>query len=229
MAAKLTLTRCIVEGGKTTEKRDKGDIFKTTINPADYKHSHAINYSGAANSEDAAIGKSNRIAKYNNVQAETVAFTLMLDATGVVPDTNGKTIASQITQLKFIAYTYDGKEHEPNVVKITWGRGLTAFYGRMTSMNVDYTLFKADGTPLRAKVAMSFMSFVTAMEEALTAKRSSPDMTHLVRVQAGDTLPLLCQRIYRDPSRYREIAALNGLDGFRTLPPDTMLRFPPIR
>ena len=61
------------------------------------------------------------------------------------------------------------------------------------------------------------------------AQRSSPDMTHTVRVRAGDTLPLLCQQIYRDASKYVDIARLNGLDGFRHLAPDTVLQFPPMR
>jgi nucleoid-associated protein YgaU len=67
------------------------------------------------------------------------------------------------------------------------------------------------------------------MEEALRAQRSSPDMTHTVRVKAGDTLPLLCQRIYRDASKYLEIARLNDLDGFRALAPGSELQFPPMR
>jgi nucleoid-associated protein YgaU len=96
-------------------------------------------------------------------------------------------------------------------------------------MTVDYTLFRASGEALRAKVAMNFVSFATQVEEALRAQRSSPDMTHVVTVRAGDTLPLLCQRIYRDASKYVEVARLNDLDGFRALEPDTVLRFPPMR
>ena len=131
--------------------------------------------------------------------------------------------------LKAIVYSYNGSDHEPNVVKIAWGRGLTAFYGRLESMSANYTLFRATGEALRAKVDLSFISFSTQMEEALRAQRSSPDMTHMVRVRAGDTLPLLCQRIYSDASKYLEIARLNDLDGFRALPPDTVLHFPPMR
>ena len=132
-------------------------------------------------------------------------------------------------QLKAIVYSYSGSDHEPNVVKIAWGRGLTAFYGRLESMSADYTLFRPTGEALRAKVALSFISFSTQMEEALRAQRSSPDMTHTVRVKAGDTLPLLCQRIYRDASKYLEIARLNDLDGFRALAPGSELQFPPMR
>ena len=153
----------------------------------------------------------------------------MLDGTGVVADAAGQSVADQMRTLKAIVYSYNGSNHEPNVVKIAWGRGLAAFYGRMESMSASYTLFRPSGEALRAKVELGFISFSTQMEEALMAQRSSPDMTHVVRVRAGDTLPLLCERIYRDASKYLEIARLNGLDGFRSLPPDTVLNFPPMR
>ena len=224
---KLSITRCTVEGGQTTEH--PGDVFRAAINPADYKHSFGIAYSGSNPDDGRPIGKSGVTPKFSSVNSEKIAFSIVLDGTGVVPDAAGRAVADQMRQLKAIVYSYSGSDHEPNVVKIAWGRGLTAFYGRLESMSADYTLFRPTGEALRAKVALSFISFSTQMEEALTAQRSSPDMTHTVRVKAGDTLPLLCQRIYRDASKYLEIARLNDLDGFRALAPGSELQFPPMR
>ncbi|MEM8571099.1 MAG: peptidoglycan-binding protein [Pseudomonadota bacterium] len=227
--AKLTLTRCTVEDGQTTEQSGSSDIFEVSINPADYKHTYGISYSSASPDEGGPIGKSGVTPKFSNVSGEKVSFSITIDGTGVVEDEQDRTVGEQIDSLKTIAYTYSGTDHEPNVVKISWGSGLTAFYGRMESMTVNYTLFKATGEALRAKVDLSFVSFCTQMEEALSAQRSSPDMTHTVQVRAGDTLPLLCQKIYRDASKYVEIAQINGLDGFRALAAGTVLRFPPMR
>jgi nucleoid-associated protein YgaU len=223
---KLSMTRCTVEGGQT---RESSDVFRVTINPADYKHSFSIAYSGAKPEDSRPIGKSGVTPRFSTVNSEKISFSIVLDGTGVVPDAAGQTVADQIRALKAIVYAYSGSDHEPNVVKIAWGRGLTAFYGRLESMTANYTLFRATGEALRAKVDMSFISFATQMEEALRAQRSSPDMTHTVRVRAGDTLPLLCQKIYRDASRYLAIARLNDLDGFRALTPGTELKFPPMR
>jgi nucleoid-associated protein YgaU len=66
-------------------------------------------------------------------------------------------------------------------------------------------------------------------EEALRANRSSPDMSHLIEVKAGDTLPLLCYRVYRDSSYYLEVARQNKLTDFRDLKPGSKLHFPPLR
>jgi nucleoid-associated protein YgaU len=227
--AKLTITRCTVDGGQSIAQSGPANVFKATINPADYKHSYGISYSGRGPESGQPIGKAGVTPKFSAVSAEKVAFSIVLDGTGVVADAAGMTVADQVAKLKAIVYTYSGSDHEPNVVKLAWGTGLRAFYGRLESMTVDYTLFRATGEALRAKVALGFISFSTQMEEALRAQRSSPDMTHVVRVRAGDTLPLLCQRIYRDASKYMEVARANGLDGFRDLAPDTVLRFPPMR
>ena len=223
---KLSITRCTVEGGQTAES---SDVFHVTINPADYKHSFSIAYSGARPEDGRPIGKSGVTPKFSATNSEKISFSIVLDGTGVVPDAAGRSVADQMSALKAIVYAYSGTDHEPNVVKIAWGRGLAAFYGRLESMTANYTLFRATGEALRAKVELSFISFSTQMEEALAAQRSSPDMTHWVRVRAGDTLPLLCQRIYRDPAKYVAIARLNDLDGFRALAPGTELKFPPMR
>jgi nucleoid-associated protein YgaU len=51
----------------------------------------------------------------------------------------------------------------------------------------------------------------------------------MVEVRDGDTLPLLCQRVYNDCGRYLEVARANKLANFRDLQPGTWLRFPPLK
>ena len=104
-------------------------------------------------------------------------------------------------------------------------------------MTANYTLFRPTGEALRAKVDLELHQLRHPDGGGAAAQRSSPDMTHTVRVRAGDTLPLLCQKIYRDASKYLEIARLNDLDGFRALAPgsgaeipaDAMSRLAPCR
>ena len=96
-------------------------------------------------------------------------------------------------------------------------------------MSMDYTLFKPSGLPLRAKVKLSFTGFQSKDEKALRANRSSPDLDHVVEVKAGDTLPLLCYRIYKNSGYYTDVAKVNNLVNFRNLVPGTRLHFPPLR
>lgn len=223
---RLRFTRCKVTSGKPEPLTDDDDRFEVPINPADFKRNFGISYDDEQ--AEKPLGKSGFPLNFNKVKSETLSFSITLDGTGVVPNTRDKPVADQVKTLRSIVYDYSGEEHEPTPVQITWGEGLK-FTGRLTSMDCDYTLFDPDGLPLRVKIALSFSEFMTAVEEALKAKRNSPDMTHQVQTRAGDTLPLLCEQIYKDPGRYAEVAAFNGLDGFRAIAPGTILRFPPIR
>lgn len=227
--AKLRITRCSVENDQTKPMSGPSNVFEAVMNPADYKHEYAISYAGAEDAERQPLGDSNPTTKYNRTKPENISFALTVDGTGVVPDKNKQSVSDQITKLRNIVYKYESSEHEPNVVQISWGRGLTEFIGRMSSMSIDYTLFRPSGEALRAKIALSFVSYQTRLEEAVTSNRQSPDMSHRILVRAGDTLPLLCQRIYGDPGKYREVARWNGLDGFRVLDPGMTLLFPPMR
>ncbi|WP_187428041.1 hypothetical protein ROLI_001570 [Roseobacter fucihabitans] len=227
--AKLKIIRCKVNNDQIEAQSGDDNIFEATINPEKYTHKMGLKYSGTSQAGAGAIGKSAAITKFASTEPEKLDFSITLDGTGVVASTRDTTVADQITKLRDIAYDYDGDTHEPNPVKVVWGEGLDAFFGRLTSLSVEYTLFHPDGAALRAKITLAFVEAITEAQEAREAGRNSPDMTHMVRVRQGDTLPLLCQQIYSDASRYLEVARLNNLDGFRTLVPNTLLRFPPVR
>ena len=102
------------------------------------------------------------------------------------------------------------------------------FFGRLESMATQYTLFKPSGDPLRAKVDLGFTGFMSTKEAELVSNRSSPDLSHRIEVRQGDTLPLLCSRIYGDPLYYLDVARFNGLSDFRRLTPGAKLHFPPL-
>ena len=96
-------------------------------------------------------------------------------------------------------------------------------------MKEDITLLKASGEPLRANITLSFTEYKTPQEASKEANMSSPDLTHVVEVVAGDTLLLLCDKFYKDSSYYLQVAQINNLQGFRNLEPGTKLKFPPLR
>ena len=229
---KLTITRCRVDkgSGETSPLSGSGNVFDVMINPASYKRGYSIRYS--SEECETTVGATAVESNFASMGAETVGFELIIDGTGAIGSAPGAPeVKVQLEQLKDVVYRYQGDEHEPSVVQLSWGQLDAApqlFTGRMTTMTVDYTMFEPSGAPLRAKVALAFVSYRTRAEAALRANLSSADMSHLIRVRAGDTLPGLCHRLYNDSSLYLRVARENGIASFRSLEPGTLLYFPPM-
>ncbi|MBI1835301.1 MAG: peptidoglycan-binding protein [Burkholderiales bacterium] len=172
------------------------------------------------------LGQSGSEAKFHASQPEKLSLKeLVLDGTGAVPGTT-MTVKQQVESLRDAVYTYVGMKHEAPIVQVVWGSLI--FYGRVENLKFDYTLFKPNGEPLRAKISLTFVEYISPAEIVKEEGKKSPDLTHLVQVRAGDTLPLLCDRIYRDSRYYMDVARINGLSSFRHLTPGMTLRFPPL-
>ena len=200
--------------------------FTAQINPDKYTHTSRVLYNRTQ-----AQGSNGGSPDFNRIPSEVVTFELVFDGTGVVPAAlpgvlpfTGDGIIEQLDALKKLVFTYNGKIHSPNYLKLSWGTLL--FKCRLGQLTVTYTMFKPDGTPLRARARAVFVGFTDEVELAKLAKRSSPDMTHVVTVKAGDTLPLLCYRVYGESRFYLQVAAANDLTNFRDLRAGTQLVFP---
>ena len=220
---KLKISPCTVDDSGNVSV-DDGSSFEVMLNPSSYSHSYSISYN-----KKEAMGQLGSDTKFSGVKPEKVNFDIIIDGTGVVDlgDAEAPDVKQQVNALTDIVYKYDGGNHEPNHVRILWGSLI--FFGRLESMSVEYTLFKPGGEPLRAKIKLAFSGFMSKEEEALRANRSSPDLSHLIEFKAGDTLPSLCYRVYKDCSYYLEVARVNDITNFRDIRPGTKLHFPPLR
>jgi phage tail protein X len=204
--------------------RQAGDPFLVIVNPARYSHGYTIKYVNPQ-----AQGSTGGSPRFNKIPSETVSFELVFDGTGVIPSTtaSGMTdVQKQLDAFKSVVFNYSGKIHSPKFLILAWGTLL--FKCRLTSLSISYTLFKPDGTPLRATAETSYCGYTDEDELAKLASRSSPDVTHLVTLKAGDTLPMLCWDIYGTSAYYVQVARANGLAGFRDIPVGTRLLFPPL-
>jgi hypothetical protein len=198
------------------------------INPEQYTQSNTIVYD-----DTQAQGSSAGSPDYNRTLSEVLTFQLIFDGTGVVPTTipgivpyTQDGIVTQLNEFMQLAFNYDSDIHSPNFIQLSWGT--LVFNCRLSTLNITYTLFKPDGTPLRAKADVKFIEYQAPPDTALDDDAHSPDMSRVVTVRGGDTLPLLCYDIYGSSVYYTEIARINGMDGFRELIPGTQILFPPL-
>lgn len=186
-------------------------VYELMLNPDKLQWGRSIQYN-----EEAAVDSSGPSSKYSKTQSEKLSFELVIDCTGVV-DAKRVDLPAEIRQLSRVIYDYNGKIHRPNYIVVNWGSGL-AFKCVLTSFSLSYTFFKPNGTPLRAKASLEFASYTDLDTLARKEKKESPDMSHLITVVAGDSLPQIAHEIYRSPKHYVHIAraipgsfALHGL------------------
>lgn len=224
---KLKIWPCKI-GDKGVAKPDEDrEPYVVMVNPVNYRHDHSITYDTDNDRSRGAtpMGLSAGQPRYQSTQPEDLSFEVLIDGTGVISSRTD--VSDELTKLKALLYTYSGGIHQTPVVYLGWGT--FSFTGRLKTMGLKYTLFKPTGEPLRARVSLTFQSYLSAAEEARKANKTSPDLTHHVEIKAGDSLPLLCYRIYRSSSYYLQVARINGLTNFRNLEPGTTLSFPPLR
>lgn len=222
----LKITRVNVQPDGTMELDERKSMtFTALLNPSEFQHQREIAYSGLRT-----LGQLGSEMKFDAVGPDRIKFALLFDGTGAVPtDTAAdavKEVVTWVAELNRVVYVYDGTRHQPGHVRVLWGTLI--LFGRMQSMSINYTLFKPSGEPLRAKVDLSFVGFLSQKQSSLMANRSSPDLSHEVLVRQGDTLPLLCHRIYGDAAYYPEVARFNDLADFRRLQAGRVLHFPPL-
>ena len=198
-----------------------GNPYVLMINPDNIKLQKAIDYN-----EQQAPATSSTSQKFKSIPSDKLTFDTVIDCTGIV-DAKRTDMSKEIKALETIIYTYNGKIHRPNFVKVQWGENIT-FNGVLNSIDISYTLFRPDGSPLRAKIALVFSQYISPSTETKIISPKSPDLTHIVSVVEGMSLPQLCLQTWDDDSLYIEVAKFNNLNKFRNLGGVNKLLFPPV-
>lgn len=180
------------------------------FNPSDYTVSQDINYAKAA-----VPGLSQPLLQFVNGNVPTLEMELFLDSNEAVVS-NGRLIAAagtdvrvltrQITNLMMI----DSTTHAPPVAVFTWSSlTFTCVLARVTQ---KFVMFLGDGTPVRARLQVSFQGFNNSNTEAKEVKRQTADYTKSHIVAQGDTLSKIAGLVYGNPALWRPIGMSNGLE-----------------
>jgi Contractile injection system tube protein len=216
------------------------DTYTVQVNPSSYTFVRQLNYSYQSGQ-----GASTGEAVYTDSSPVSLDFEFLFDGTGVVPKPSELgdiplvgaiasalspsepfVVEDEIAKFDALVYDYDGEIHRPRQLLLVWGS--LVFSCVLTSLNYRFTLFKQDGTPLRAVAACTFSESISESERVRRENASSPDLTHLRDVQDGDTLPALAYQVYGNPKLYLEVARVNTLVDFRRLRAGKRLSFPPV-
>jgi len=208
-------------------KKDGGKKdFKLPINPETFTRNLKVE-------RDTTKGHGNNQTnpKFVGTAPEELKIEFILDGTntleGYLKPLKTMPVKDQLKKLLECVYDYDGSIHSPRYLKIHYGSELK-LYCVLTSLDINYTLFNADGSPLRAKISANFLQYVAPKTRAKKERNSSPDLTHRRVVKAGDRLDLMTAEIYDNPGYLLQVARSNELTTIRTLRAGLELLFYPL-
>jgi hypothetical protein len=231
MAARKKLEKLIIRS--FTDRKFQNEIkslaFVTPINPETFTKNYKVSVD-----KQQGHGNQGTEIRYRSSAPEELRLEFILDGTKTMEGYKGKTsgyinkpVHDQLKDFLNCAYKMDGPIHRPNFLIVMWGSEIN-FRCVLSNVDINYTLFEPDGSPIRVKITATFLHHKSREEILAEAKLSSPDLTHYRKVTQGDRLDNLSFSIYNDPGYLSELANYNALTTVRKLKPGTQLSFPPL-
>ncbi len=205
----------------TFSNSDKVGEFAVRYNPSSIDHKYNICFD-----EGQAVGASASENKFRNSKPEEISFDLIFDNTFIAEDEKNFDVSKALKDFKKLVVDFNGDIHRTNYVRLSWGE--LSFKGQVKDISFTYTAFTAKGIPLKATAKLTFVEVVNIAERLAEENKSSPDLTHIITVKEGDTLPGLCYKIYSNPAYYLEVARVNKIDNFRKLRAGDRVILPPL-
>jgi nucleoid-associated protein YgaU len=201
-----------------------GEKIAVMFNPEEYTLQRENNFA-----QIAVPGLSAPIIQFVHGNQQTLEMELFLD-TYEAHQSGGRRLnqagddvrklAGKVTDLMNIIPA----THAPPVLLFTWASlTFTCVLSRATQR---FIMFKPDGTPVRARLNVTFSQYSNAELEAKEIKRETADYTKIHVVRQGETLASIAQAVYGNPQLWRPIALRNGVDDPRSLTPGMQLVVP---
>jgi nucleoid-associated protein YgaU len=89
-----------------------------------------------------------------------------------------------------------------------------------------FVMFLGNGTPVRARLQVSFQGYSNSTNTAKELKLQTADYSKSYTVAQGDTLSKIAGMVYGNPQLWRPIGMNNGLDDSITLTAGQQLLVP---
>lgn len=208
-----------------------GEPLVVQINPESYTRQKKI-----VHCENQTPGSTGADLAFVRIEPEELHFDFMFDTTGVVKETSIlPTVINPFAEINnvisivdaFVKGIYDGNIHRSKYLEISWGTLL--FKCVLTSLDIEYKLFKPDGTPIRAVAKATFKEFKPQKLRTAEEGKLSPDITHRKTFMASDRITLMAKNVYSSDIFYIDAAQANNLTSFRKIKTGSDLYFPPIK
>lgn len=194
------------------------------FNPKEY----TIQKGASWESKPARGSKTATMPEYKGPEPQSMTIEVFLDETGST-DAPSAGLAKDVKTLFSccipLADTLKSKKPSPPWVLFGWGNTVL-FKAYVKQVSVKYTLFKPDGTPIRAAASVTLQEIPSdAARQNPTSGTLTVHRTHTV--VAGDTLASIAYAEYGSAALWRAVAEANRLDDPMRLRTGTSLLIPP--
>jgi hypothetical protein len=214
----MPLEKAIITNTITNER------IPVMFNPQEYTVNKDINYA-----QSAVPGLSGPILQFVSGNMQTLEMELLLDTyeehrsgsrTLNRAGQDVRNLVRKITDLMRI----NPDTHAPPVLLFTWSS--LHFKCVLARASQRFIMFKPDGTPVRARLTVTFNEYIDAEREAKEVGRQTADFTKIHVVAQDETLSGIAARLYEDPHQWRPIAIANDIDNPRAIFVGQRLRIP---
>jgi hypothetical protein len=196
-----------------TPVNPEGPSFSALFNPTEYTVAKANHIAEAA-----VPGLEAPILQYISGNTRTLDMDLYFDTYEERTDVRAAT--DSVYNLLLIA----PETHAPPICEIAWGS--FTFCGVLDHVSGKFTLFLANGTPVRATLSVSFKEFIDIDALVQVQPTESADHRKTRVVKSGDRIDNIASKEYGDPGSWRPIAEANDLDDPDQLEPGHVLIIP---
>lgn len=199
------------------------------FNPNSYSITKSVNWTPTqtANGQD---GETERLLNAPRLQpgggdSRILTLELFFDVTENpnIPDVRTQT--NEIVKLTQI----ERDTGQQPICALRWGKPIGSedfpFIGVVTNLVQNFTLFRRNGQPVRARLTVTFREYLDAEQDQ---RQTDPELTTRI-VKRGDTLSSIAAEVYGNPTLWRAIAEANHLDDPRHLEPGKTLSIPELR
>lgn len=165
--------------------------------------------------ETPAIGVPFNTPKYKSTTPYKLTMELLFDTNEAEGDPDVRNVTDILWKMMRVTEKKKNdntQKSEPPWVEFRWGKSWT-FKAVITQMTQQFTLFKPDGTPVRAKVKMDFLQAVDDNAQLRQNPTSGGVQGHRVHVvKDGETIDSIAFEEYGDSNAWRHLATTNELD-----------------
>lgn len=171
-------------------------------------------------------GKNTGVWEFSGGEAQDLTVNLIFDSTDTGTDVRDKYAnLLKMAEIDTSKKNPQTRKGEPPECKFQWGSYLS-FSGFIKSIGQEFILFKADGTPLRARLKVTFCETANPPKPQNPTSRTESRKIWIVR--EGETLDWIAYKEYGSPAHWRHIAVTNDLDNPLDLQPGQVLKLTPL-